>query len=156
MRFYLCDDFLTIYCCWIPEIMARVMGIDYGTKRCGIAVTDPLQIIVSPLTVVKTGQLKLFLKDYLKNEVVEKIVFGEPTHSDGSHPEFYADIIGLKRYLRKLYPHITIDEHNEAYTSEEAKWKLIEAQLPKKKRQEKGRLDLMSAVLILQDYLGHI
>lgn len=136
--------------------MARVMGVDYGTKRCGIAVTDPLQIIVNPLKLVETAEIRSFLKEYLGQEEVEKIVIGEPRHKDGKHPAFYGDIISLKKYLRKLYPEIEIVDHDEAFTSYEAKLKLVQADLPKKKRQEKGRLDVMSAVLILQDYLGHI
>lgn len=136
--------------------MARILGIDYGTKRCGLAVTDPLQIVVNPLNYVETHLLREFLDEYLSKEEVEKIVIGEPFHRDGTHPKFYSEIVGLKNYLRKRYPAIAIDNQDETFTSYEAKKKLVEAQLPKKKRQEKGRLDVMSAVLILQEYLGHI
>lgn len=136
--------------------MARILGIDYGTKRTGIAVTDPLQIIVNPLKAVQTRELKNFLKDYLSKNQVEKIVIGEPTHIDGSYPDFYSDIVGLRRHLQKLYTEIDIVLYDESYTSVEARRKLIQSEISRKKRKEKGRIDIMSAVLILQEYLGHI
>ncbi len=136
--------------------MGRIMGIDYGTKRCGIAVTDPLQIIVNPLKAVKTSELKQFLDAYIKSEDVEKIVFGEPTHKDGTHPAFYGDIVGLQRHLRKRYKNLEIDMQDEAYTSMRAESLLIQSELSRKKRKEPGRVDVMSAVLILQEYLGHL
>lgn len=136
--------------------MGRIIGIDYGTKNCGIAVTDPLQIIVNPLRAIHSSDLKEFLETYIEKEEVVKIVIGEPTHADGSHPDFFSEIVGLKRHLRKQYPTIKIILYDEALTSQEAKKLLAQSELNKKKRREKGRIDIMSAVLILQYYLGHI
>jgi len=136
--------------------MGRILGIDYGIKKCGLAVTDPLRIIVSPLKTVKTSSLLSYLKIYFTEEVVDKVIFGYPTHKDGN-PTYVVDLI--KEFIpqmESLQPSIEIDFQNENYTSLQAKEILIKSGLSKKQRQDKSRLDKISAVLILQRYLKHI
>ena len=132
------------------------MSIDYGMKKCGLAVTDPMQIIVSPLRTVKTSSLFSFLKIYFVEEEVEKIVFGYPTHKDGN-PTYVVELIEeFKTKLRKVAPQIEFDFQNENFTSLQAKEIILKSGLTKKQRQDKSRVDKISAVLILQRYLKHI
>jgi putative Holliday junction resolvase len=132
------------------------MSIDYGMKKCGLAVTDPMQIIVSPLRTVKTSSLISFLKIYFVEEEVEKIVFGYPTHKDGN-PTYVVELIEeFKTKLRKVAPKIEFDFQNENFTSLQAKEIILKSGLTKKQRQDKSRVDKISAVLILQRYLKHI
>jgi len=136
--------------------MSRIMGIDYGMKKCGISVTDPQQIIVSPLRTVKTSSLLSFLKIYFIEESVEKMVFGYPTHKDGK-PTYVVDLIeAFKIKLLKQFPEMKVDFQNENFTSLQAKEIMIQSGLSKKQRQDKSRIDKISAVLILQRYLNHI
>lgn len=136
--------------------MSRIMSIDYGMKKCGLAVTDPMQIIVSPLRTVKTSSLFSFLKIYFVEEEVEKIVFGYPTHKDGN-PTYVVELIEeFKTKLRKVAPQIEFDFQNENFTSLQAKEIILKSGLTKKQRQDKSRVDKISAVLILQRYLKHI
>lgn len=136
--------------------MGRIMAIDFGRKRCGIAVTDPLKIAVNPLETVSTTNLLEYLKSYLKEEEVELIVMGMPFHADGKPMEISKDINAMAGRIRKAFPKVNIDFQDENYTSQRASKILVEAGVPKSKRREKGRLDRLSAVLILQEYLGHI
>ena len=129
------------------------MAIDYGTKRTGIAVTDPLQIIVSGLDTVPTPYLFDFLNKYLGEEEVEKIVVGEPLHLDGRPAQIAHLVVGFVRKVRKLFPHLEVVTHDERFTSEEAKRIIRQSGAKKKKRQDKSLVDKVSAVLILQDYL---
>ena len=135
--------------------MARILGIDYGTKRIGIATTDPLQIIVTGLTTVATPKIFEFLEEYIKEEEVECIVVGEPMHKDGSPAQIAHLVVGFIRKIKKLYPDIKVDTQDERFTSQEAKEIILQSGLKKKKRRDKGLVDEVSAVLILQDYLGH-
>jgi len=136
--------------------MARILGIDYGIKRVGVAATDELQIIVNPLKTVNTNTFLDFLKMYLKNEEVEKIVFGYPTHKDGTPTYVVDEIKTFIKTFEKLYPKIAIDFQDENYTSVQALDIMIQSGLSKKQRKDKSRLDRLSAVLILQRYLKHI
>ena len=136
--------------------MKRIIGIDYGTKKCGIAVTDPLQIIVSGLDTVHESKLFDFISNYLEKEEVEKIVIGKPTHIDGTPTHLYSHIVGLIKKLNKQYPDLPIVLHDESYTSQRAREILVQSGTRKSKRRERGNLDKISAVLILQEYLGHI
>jgi len=136
--------------------MGRILGIDYGLKKCGLAATDPLQIIVSPLKTVKTSSLASFLKLYFQKEEVNKIVFGLPTHKDGNPTYVYDLIQDFIPEIKKLNPEIEIDFQDENFTSLQAKEILLQSGLSKKQRQDKTRLDKVSAVLILQRYLKHI
>lgn len=136
--------------------MGRIMSIDYGMKKCGLAVTDPMQIIVSPLRTVKTTSLISFLKIYFQEEEVEKIVFGYPTHRDGN-PTYVVELIEeFKKKLSKVNSLIEFDFQNENFTSLQAKEIILKSGLTKKQRQDKSRIDKISAVLILQRYLKHI
>jgi len=135
--------------------VARILGIDYGTKRIGIAVTDPLQIIVNGLTTVATDDIFDFLQNYVKEEEVELIVVGEPMHEDGTPSQIAHLVVGFVRKLKKLFPEIKVDTQDERYTSREAKEIILRSGLGKKKRRDKKLIDEVSAVLILQDYLGH-
>ncbi len=136
--------------------MARILGLDYGVKRTGISVTDPLQIIVNPLKVIETINLLDFLFFYIEKEDIEKIVIGEPIHRDGTEVYFENDIKTLIKEINKKYPEILIDRQDESFTSSEAKDLLLQMNIKKKKRRDKSILDKMSAVLILQRYLKHI
>lgn len=129
------------------------MGIDYGTKRTGIAVTDPLQIIAQGLTTVATSELWTWLEQYFFTEPVETIVIGEPKHSDGTPTNFHHQVIGLVKKIEKNYPQIEVLLRDESYTSYEAQQMILQTGAKKKKRKEKGLTDKMSAILILQDYM---
>ena len=118
--------------------MSRIMSIDYGMKKCGLAVTDPMQIIVSPLRTVKTSSLISFLRIYFVEEEVEKIVFGYPTHKDGN-PTYVVELIEeFKFKLRKVAPKIEFDFQNENFTSLQAKEIILKSGLTKKQRQDKS------------------
>jgi len=136
--------------------MARILSIDYGRKRCGIAATDPFQIIVSPVDTVPTHGLFDFLVEYIKNEEVEKIVFGRPTHADGNETFLMDDIRSFVKRIEKKYPDIAIDFQDESFTSVEAKNIIMMSGAKKKKRRDKELIDRVSAVIILQKYLKHI
>ncbi len=135
--------------------MARILGIDYGTKRTGIAATDPLQIIVSAVDTVSTQELWAFLETYLAEEEVEKIVIGEPLTLDGEPAKITPLIVGFTRKLKKQYPDIEVVSHDERFSSVAAKKVILQSGIKKKKRRDKTLVDKVSAVLILQDYLGH-
>ena len=136
--------------------MPRIIGIDYGIKKCGISVTDPMQIIVSPLKTVKTSSMMSYLKIYLNEEEVEKIVFGIPSHRDGNPTYLVAEIEKFVKIFSAAYPQLAIDYQNENHTSAQAKQIILNSGLTKRQRQDKSRLDKISAVLILQRYLKHI
>ncbi|HMP30802.1 MAG TPA: Holliday junction resolvase RuvX [Saprospiraceae bacterium] len=136
--------------------MARIVGIDYGGKRTGIAATDSLQIIVSPITTVETKNLIIYLCDYTSKEVVEKIVIGLPTHKDGNYTNLKQNIDKFVADFSKIKPEIPFDFQDESFTSVEAKAVIFQSGVNKKKRQDKSLVDKISAVLILQKYLNHI
>jgi putative Holliday junction resolvase len=133
--------------------MARWMGIDYGRKKTGIAVTDPLKIIVSALETVTTHVLFDWLADYFEKEDVDVIVIGEPLHPDGSPLGPHQDIIGFSRKLRKLYPDKEVILFDERYTSMEAREIIKMSGAKKKKREDKTLVDRISAALILENYM---
>jgi putative Holliday junction resolvase len=136
--------------------MDRILGLDYGTKRIGIAVTDPLQIIVNPLVVVETEKIFDFLENYLIKENVSKIVIGESRHKDGQSFYFENKIDDLIVWIKKKFPDIIIDRQDESFTSSESKEIILKSGIRKKKRMDKSLIDKLSAVLILQRYLKHI
>ncbi|HQW70684.1 MAG: Holliday junction resolvase RuvX, partial [Saprospiraceae bacterium] len=133
--------------------MSRIVGIDYGTKRSGIAATDILQIAVHGVDTVPTGTLWDWLEAYIKKEEVEKIVIGHPTHADGNAVSFMNQIIGLERKIKKTYPHIVVVLHDEAFSSVRAKQVILASGVGQKKRKDKSLVDKVAAILILQDYL---
>ncbi|MCU0345710.1 MAG: Holliday junction resolvase RuvX [Saprospiraceae bacterium] len=135
--------------------MSRIMGIDYGTKRTGIAVTDPLQIIASGLTTVPTQELFDFIEKYLKAEEVEAIVVGEPLYPDGNPAQLAPHVKGFVNKLRKQHPGIQVFMQDERFTSLEAKQVILQSGANRKKRQDKALVDKVSAALILEDFLNN-
>lgn len=129
------------------------MAIDYGVKRAGLAVTDPLQIVPVGLDTVPTPELLEFLKRYLSEEEVETIVVGEPLHPDGQPAQIHHLVVGFVRKLKKLFPGIEVVMHDERYTSKDAKRIIRQSGAKKKKRREKELVDKVSATLILRDFL---
>ncbi len=134
--------------------MGRILAIDYGTKRTGIAVTDELQIIASGLTTVDTNELLTFLKDYVSAENVEKFVVGLPKQMNNSASESEVYIQKFLEELQKQIPHISIEREDERFTSKMAFQTMIDSGLKKKQRQNKALVDEISATLILQSYLS--
>ncbi len=133
--------------------MARILAIDYGTKRTGLAVSDPLQIIASGLETVATEELFDFLENYLAAEEVEAIVVGEPLHPDGRPAQIHHLVVGFVRKLKKLFPTVEVFMQDERFTSEEAKRVIMESGARRKKRRNKALVDKVSAVLILQEFM---
>ena len=133
--------------------MARILAIDYGTKRTGIAVTDEFQIIASGLTTVNTKELLAFLKDYTTKEKVELFVIGEPKQMNNEVSESEADILPFIEKLKKAIPDIPIVRVDERFTSKMAFQTMIDAGLTKKNRRDKYIIDKISATIILQGYL---
>ncbi len=133
--------------------MARLLAIDYGTKRTGIAVTDEMQLIASGLTTVLTEKLISFLKKYFIEEKVELVVIGEPKQKDGSHSNVEEEI---KKFIQKFseeFSEMKIARMDERFTSKMAFQTMIDSGLKKKQRQNKELIDEISATIILQDYL---
>ena len=136
--------------------MARILSIDYGKKRCGIAVTDPLKIIPGGLATVDTPALTAFLDDYLRREAVERIVVGEPRQANGEPSENYARVKSWAGQFRKLHPEIPLEFYDERFTSVLAHKAMLDGGLKKKARQNKALVDEISATIILQDYMNSI
>lgn len=133
--------------------MARILALDYGGKRTGIAATDPLCIIASPLTTVQTGDLLEFLIKYTSEEEVSDIVIGQPTRHDGSFSSVEKYIKKFIEQLQKEIPGISIHRINEMYSSKDAMQALIDSGVKKKKRRDKKLLDSTAATLLLQEFL---
>ena len=121
--------------------MARILSIDYGKKRTGLAVTDPAQIIAGGLVTVATSELFSFLTDYIKKEPVERIVIGEPKQPDGRPSENMARVVQFVNRWRKAYPEIPIEFYDERFTSVLAHRAMIDGGLHKKARQNKALVD---------------
>ncbi len=133
--------------------MARILAIDYGTKRVGLAVTDPLKIIASALNTVHSKDVVVYLKSYTTKEEVERFVVGIPKRLDGSDSQSAVHVENFVNLLRKNFPNIPIERVDERFTSTIATRSLLEMGLKKKDRANKGNVDQVSAVLILQTYL---
>jgi putative Holliday junction resolvase len=133
--------------------MGRILAIDYGRKRCGLAVTDPEQIIGNPLSTVSTHELIPFLEKYIVKEDVECIVIGEPRQMDNTASEAEQFIRPFVKQLRKLFPEMKIERVDERFTSLMASQSILESGAKKKDRQDKGLVDKVSAAIILQTYL---
>lgn len=133
--------------------MSRILAIDYGKKRTGIAVTDPMQIIASGLTTVATFELDKFLENYLKTEKVETIVIGEPKQMDYSDSELGGVIHAFAKALQERYPAINIERVDERFTSKMAFQTMIDSGLSKAKRKNKALVDEIAATIILQTYM---
>ena len=133
--------------------MARILSIDYGQKRTGLAVTDPLQIIAGGLATVSTSVLMEWLQDYLRKEPVERIVIGEPKQPNGQPSENLGRVQQFVNRWRKAVPEVPIEYYDERYTSVLAHQAMLDGGLKKKARQDKGLVDEISATIILEDYL---
>lgn len=133
--------------------MGRVLALDYGQKRTGIAVTDELRLIASGLTTVETHRLLDFLKDYLKTEKVDQFVVGEPRQMNNAPSESEAFIAPFLVNLRMVFPNIPIARHDERFTSKMAVQSMVQGGMKKKQRRNKALVDEISATIILQDYL---
>ena len=133
--------------------MGRVIAIDYGRKRVGLAVTDELQIIATALTTVHSKDIFSWLKDYCKKEQVDCFVVGEPRQMNNEASEASEFIEPFVKKLKKEFPLIPVERYDERFTSKMASQAILDAGLKKKKRQDKALVDKVSAVLILQSWL---
>ena len=133
--------------------MARILSIDYGKKRTGIAVTDPLQIIANGLATVSTSELLSYLKDYLSREQVERIIIGRPLQTNGQPSENLQRVEQFVNRWKKEMPDVPVEYVDERFTSVLAHQAMIDGGLRKKARQDKALVDKISATIILEDYL---
>ena len=134
-------------------LMARIIAIDYGAKRTGIAVTDPLGIIAQPLETVATHTLMDFLRGYIARESVERIIVGLPKQMDGSNSENFQRIEPFINRLRKELPSIPVEYYDERFTSVLAHRAMIDGGVGKMARRDKAMVDRISAAIILQGYM---
>ena len=140
-------------CSLTNKHLARILSIDYGKKRTGIAVTDPLQIIAGGLATVSTLELFDWLKAYLVKEPVERIIIGEPRQPNGQPSENLARVQQFVNRWRKAVPEVPIEYYDERFTSVLAHQAMLQGGLRKKARQDKALVDEISATIILEDYL---
>jgi putative Holliday junction resolvase len=133
--------------------LARILSIDYGKKRTGLAVTDPLQLIAGGLATVSTHELYDYLCNYVARESVERIVIGEPRQLNGQASENLQRVQQFVNRWRKAKPEIPIEYYDERFTSVLAHQAMLDGGLRKKARQDKGLVDEISATIILQDYM---
>lgn len=133
--------------------MSRILAIDYGRKRTGLAVTDPMQIIASGLTTVATHELVDFIQKYVCQEKVERIIVGHPKQMNYEDSENMKNIIPFMNRLKKLLPEIPVELVDERFTSVLAHQAMLAGGLKKKDRQNKALVDEISATIILQSYL---
>lgn len=136
--------------------MARIMAIDYGGKRTGLAVTDPLQIIANALTTIETKILFPFLKDYFAKEEVEKVIIGEPVNWDETDTHATPLVRKFIERFKREFPNIPIEGVDERYTSKMAVRAMIDMGMKKKDRRIKGNIDQIAATIILQEYMERI
>jgi len=134
--------------------MARILAIDYGSKRVGIAVTDPFQIIATGLTTVHSKDVIDFLKKYCENEVVECFVVGEPKQMNSEPSDSARFIEPFVVHLKRTFPQIKVERMDERFTSKMAFQTMIDSGLKKKARQNKELVDEISATIILQSYMN--
>ena len=133
--------------------MARILAIDYGKKRTGLAVTDTLQIVPGALDTLDTKQLMPFLNDYVKREEVERIIIGEPVQPNGQPSENLRRVKQFEEAWRKAHPEIPIEGYDERFTSVLAHRTMIESGIGKMARRNKALVDEISATIILQSYM---
>jgi|SRR6476620_1424929 len=136
--------------------MARILSIDYGGKRTGLAVTDPLQIIATGLTTVESKDMISFLKKYLLQEEVELMIIGEPKNLDDSDTHATPLVKEAIKKLQKEFPHIPVKSVDERFTSKMAKLAMLEMGMKKKDRRDKKNVDVIAATMMLQEYLQSI
>ena len=135
--------------------MGKALGIDYGTKRTGIAITDSTQVIASGLTTVSTNNIYSFIADIVRKEDIEFFVVGNPINLDGTDTNISSCVNSFVCRLRRLYPTISVCQIDERFTSKIAKNSIFSSGLKKKKRQNKALVDKISATIILQNYLDY-
>ena len=133
--------------------MGRIMAIDYGRKRTGVAVTDPLQIVAGNLATVPTHTLMQFIKDYIARETVDRIVIGQPTQLNGEPSESMRYIEPFVKRLGKELPDVPVVMYDERFTSTIAHQAMIDGGMKKSDRRDKSRVDAIAATIILNDYL---
>lgn len=134
--------------------MGRILSIDYGKKRTGLAVTDPLKIIATGLTTVETPKLMTFLKDYIIRESVEEVIIGMPTNMDDSDTHATPLVRNFIIQFKKVFPAIPIAEVDERFTSKMATRAMLDMGLKKKQRQNKALVDEIAATIMLQEYMN--
>lgn len=134
--------------------MGRILSIDYGKKRTGLAVTDPLQIIANGLATVSTHLLWDYLQEYISRENVERVVIGKPTQPNGAPSENLQRVQAFVNRWKKVHPEIPMEYYDERFTSVLAHRTMLDAGLKKKARQDKALVDEISATIILQDYMA--
>jgi putative holliday junction resolvase len=134
--------------------MGRIMAIDYGLKRTGLAVTDPLQIIATGLTTIESPKLMAFLKDYVKKEPVELILIGEPKNWDDTDTHATPLVRKVMAQLKREFPQIPVQPVDERFTSKLASRAMIEMGMKKKQRQNKALIDEIAATIILQEWMN--
>lgn len=136
--------------------MSRILAIDYGSKRSGIAVTDPLRIIASGLTTVATAELLPFLKRYIVEENVGEIVVGKPKRMTNEDSDIEVEILKFLEKMQIEFPSILIHREDERFTSKIAFQTMLEVGMKKKQRQNKEFIDEISATIILQSYMNRL
>jgi len=134
--------------------MGRILAIDYGTKRTGLAVTDPLKIIATALDTVRSHDLMDYLKSYAQREAVEAFVVGLPKQLDNSPSAITPQVEAFVKHLRKNFPDTPIYRVDERFTSVMAQQAMIDSGMKKKDRRQKGNVDKISAVIILQSFMA--
>ena len=134
--------------------MPRILAIDYGLKRTGIAVSDPLKIIATGLTTIDSPTLISFLEDYFKKEPVELILIGEPKNLDDSDTHATGPVKMIIKKLQEKFPSIPVKTVDERFTSKMASQAMIDMGMKKKKRQDKKMIDKIAATIILQEYMN--
>jgi putative Holliday junction resolvase len=135
--------------------MPRILAIDYGGKRTGLAVTDPLKIIATGLTTVETPKLTAFLKDYFSREEVEQVIIGMPVNWDDTATHATPLVQKFIREFTRNFPSIPIREVDERFTSKMASRAMLQMGMKKKQRQNKAMVDEIAATILLQEYLQH-
>jgi len=135
--------------------VGKALGIDYGTKRTGIAITDAMQIIASGLTTVATNTLDDFIANLVQKESIECFVVGDPKNLDGTATDSTGHINGFVKRMKQIYPSIPIHQIDERFTSKIAKQSILASGVKKKVRQNKALVDQVSATIILQNYLDY-
>ena len=135
--------------------MSRILAIDYGRKRTGLAVTDPAKMIASPLETIATAELPSWLDEYFRKEQVETVVIGMPRRMNNQPSESYTYIEPFIRMFRKRFPQVDLQTFDERFTSVLAHRAMIEGGMKRKQRQDKTVVDKIAACIILEDYLNN-
>ncbi|MCY7411221.1 MAG: Holliday junction resolvase RuvX [Chitinophagales bacterium] len=136
--------------------MSRIIALDYGLKRTGVAVTDPLKIIATSLETIESSSLLKFLESYFLNEKVELLIIGDPKHLNNSPMEFSKNVNSVIREINIKFPSLKIIRVDERFSSKMAQQAILESGVNKKRRRDKALIDKISAVIILQNYLESI